>query len=53
MGAFKALVGKLEKKGNSAESSKKIAGAVGIRKYGPAVMEAKSKAGRMKSDKNC
>lgn len=45
---FKALTNKLEKKGKSAESAKKIAAAVGRKKYGNAKMQKMASAGKAK-----
>lgn len=43
---FEKLVEKLEDKGNSAESARKIAASIGREKYGEKGMEARSEAGR-------
>jgi hypothetical protein len=48
MSKFKQLEEKLEKKGNSAESAKKIAASIGDKKYGKAGMAKKAAAGRAK-----
>lgn len=45
-GRFKALTSKLEKKGKSPESAKKIAAAVGIKKYGIKKMSNMAAKGR-------
>ena len=49
-GRFKALTGKLEKQGNSAESAKKIAASIGRAKYGNK-MNQMAAAGRKRSGK--
>ena len=48
-GAFKKLVGKLEKKGKSAEQAAGIAAKVGREKYGKAGMARKAAAGRARA----
>lgn len=51
-GAFKRLVGKLERQGKSESSAKKIAAAVGRKKYGKAGMARKAAAGRRRARGN-
>lgn len=51
MSKFKELVAKLEKKGYSQDSAKRIAASAGFKKYGKAGMEAKAKAGEAKAKK--
>lgn len=50
-GAFKRMVGKLEKKGNSKSSATKIAAVIGRKKYGAEGMAKKAAAGRRKKGK--
>lgn len=49
MGAFKKLVGKLERKGLSAKEAGGIAYKQGVKKYGKSGMSAKAAAGRRRS----
>jgi hypothetical protein len=48
MSAFKTLVNKLVKQGNSLESARKIAYSIGVNKYGKKGMAQKAAAGRNK-----
>lgn len=48
MSKFKKLEANLERSGKSDSSAKKIAAAIGIKKYGVAGMAAKAAAGRAK-----
>ena len=43
---FKQLMGKLEKKGNSADSARRIAASIGRAKYGNKKMNSMAKKGR-------
>lgn len=45
-GRFKALVGKLQRQGKSAESARKIAAVIGMKKLGKAKMHKLAMAGR-------
>lgn len=45
---FKKMVGKLERKGDSKSSAKKIAATIGRKKYGTKGMAKKAAAGRKK-----
>lgn len=51
MSKFNKLVGKLEKQGNSADSSRRIAAAQGRKELGQKEMTRRSVEGRKKADK--
>ena len=51
MSKFDKLVGKLEGKGNSADSAKKIAASIGDKKLGKSEMAKKSAAARKANKK--